>query len=154
MFCSSLAKDNCTPNIAKVCRFLISEHAGLVRRRDCDGRSLPIRLLAKRCNRPLVQEIAVLLLKAYPECVHVRAAKWQPRLSTVPFIQQVLPLVHNELEIDQEILLISQRSENLTKVTFSPTNGPTSTRAQNDFTLKASLIGAIAEVFRSWANLL
>lgn len=64
--CSLLARTKCTPNMANICRFLISKHSGLIRQKRNRYWCLPIHILANRCNRSLVQEIAILLLKAYP----------------------------------------------------------------------------------------
>lgn len=105
----------CTPNMAKICRFLISEHPDLVRGKMKRSRYLPIHMLVYRCNRPIVQEIAILLLKAYPKCVNVVAESLHPALCTVPFVQEVLPLILEELEIDREILQLVELSQNMSE---------------------------------------
>jgi hypothetical protein len=61
----------------------------------------------------MVQEIAVLLLRTYPECVHVEAGAPYPALSTVPFIQQIHPLILQEMELDEERLQLSKISQNI-----------------------------------------
>ena len=129
----------CTRNMANICQFLISEHPDLIRQpiRGCEY--LPIHALATRCNRPLVQEMVILLLKAYPECVLAEDEEEYPELSTVPFIQQVHPLIVNQLEIDQDISLLAQISQNMTTA--------------NSSALSSSLFSSVSEVFCSWANL-
>jgi hypothetical protein len=94
--------DRCTENNARICRFLVSEHPQLVRSKGRGGRGLPIHHLAHRCNRMLVQEVLLLLLKEFPESIEVKAAGYLPKLSNVPFIQQVAPLVKQESGLQQE----------------------------------------------------
>ncbi|GAX22011.1 hypothetical protein FisN_6Hh258 [Fistulifera solaris] len=142
-----------TPNMAKICRYLISQHPRLIRKQVHGEGSLPIHHLANACNRPLVQEMVILLLKAYPACIAVQAYRWDPFLPQVPFIQQVLPHILNESIIDREILRLKQMSRNMRKAAaFSQTrlnssNG-SSTAASN-----SSLFASVAVVFCSWANL-
>lgn len=99
--------------LAKICRFLITAHPDLTREQVKDRGYLPIHMLAHRCNRPLVQEIVVLLLRAYPDCVSVKAGEFRPALCTVPFIQNLRPLILNTTEIDEEILMLSLTADNL-----------------------------------------
>lgn len=73
-----------TPNATKICRFFTSEHADLVRTKGPDG-VLPIHWLVRCCNRPLVQEIAVLFLKEYPERINAKASQLIPRAFDRPF---------------------------------------------------------------------
>ncbi|GAX10702.1 hypothetical protein FisN_14Lh220 [Fistulifera solaris] len=143
----------CTPNVAKICRFLIAEHPSLIRQQVQGHGYLPVHMLANRCNRPLVQEIAVLLLRAYPDCVIVKAGKFRPELSSVPFIQQVYPLILDELAIDEEISMLFHVVESMAKAAAFPTSRTTSTDALGKPSVKASLLGSVSEVFRSWTNL-
>ncbi len=62
-------------------------------------------MLARRCNRPLVQEMILLLIKVCPECLLGEAGTLLPELAAIPFIQQVHPLILDELETDDEIKL-------------------------------------------------
>lgn len=110
------APSQCTENMARICRFLVSECPQLVRVKGKDGRGLPIHQLARRCNRPLVQEIIILLLKEYPECIEVKASSYLPNLEDVPFIQQVLPLIQLELKIEDERPRLTTASANLSLV--------------------------------------
>ena len=160
--CSSLSTNEhqnelipfkCTPNMAKICRFLISEHPGLVCQELRGHGYLPIHMLAHCCNRPIVQEIAVLLLKEYPECVHVKAGSDHPELAMVPFVQQVHPLIVEELEIDKEILQLTQMSKNMAEAAISSKSRFTSTSALEGSTLTSALFGPFSEVFVAWANL-
>ncbi|GAX22587.1 hypothetical protein FisN_14Hu219 [Fistulifera solaris] len=136
--------NRCTPNVAKICRYLISEHSDLVRQQICGHGYLPIHMLANRCNRPLVQEVLILLLKAYPGCINIKAGKFRPELSTVPFIQQVYPLILDELDVDEEFAMLPQIAENITEVA-------TRTTLLNPVTI-SSLLDSVSEVFRLWAR--
>jgi hypothetical protein len=142
----------CTPNMAKTCRFLLSEHPRLIRQKVRGGGPLPIHKLANSCNRRLVQEIVIILLKAYPECINVKSYKWDPDLPTVPFIEQVHPLIVEEMDIDRQMDLLTQLSQDMEKaVTLSKkpvneTQGPTRPNALN------CLFVSVADVFCSWAN--
>ena len=91
-----------TENNARICRFLVSDFPQLVRAKGKRGLGLPIHYLARRCNRKLVQEILLLLLKEFPESIEVKAAGFLPKLSDIPFIQEVAPLVKQECGIRQE----------------------------------------------------
>lgn len=157
--CSSLATNEheseyvpfkCSPNTAKICRFLISEHPGLVRHEIRDHGYLPIHMLAHCCNRPIVQEIVLLLLKVYPECLQVKAGDDCPELSTVPFIEQVQPLIVEELELDKEILLLKQLSQNMVEATIFSRSHCAGLEGTASAT---ALFGNFSEVFVSWINL-
>ncbi len=139
-------------NTAKICRFLISEHPLLVRTRG-SGQMLPIHRLVDSCNRPLVQEMVILLLKSYPECVRLKSFDILPDLTKVPFIQQVYPLVTKEVEIDQDMSLLAQVSQSLTKAAVLSTYYSHSTNTSVRHTSTMSLLNDLAEVYRSWANL-
>jgi hypothetical protein len=92
----------CTENNARICRFLVSECPQLVRTKRRGGGGLPIHQLAGRCNRILVQEVLLLLLKEFPGSIEVKAKGYLPKLSNVPFIQEVALLVKQESGIQQE----------------------------------------------------
>eukprot|EP00527_Entomoneis_sp_CCMP2396_P009413 CAMPEP_0198138570 /NCGR_PEP_ID=MMETSP1443-20131203/1956_1 /TAXON_ID=186043 /ORGANISM="Entomoneis sp., Strain CCMP2396" /LENGTH=484 /DNA_ID=CAMNT_0043800389 /DNA_START=124 /DNA_END=1578 /DNA_ORIENTATION=- len=92
----------CTENMVRICRFLVSERPGLVRTKGRGGRGLPVHYLGRRCNRILVQEVLLLLLKEFPQSIEVKASGFLPKLSNVPFIQEVAPLVKQESEVQQE----------------------------------------------------
>jgi hypothetical protein len=143
----------CTPNVAKICRFLIAEHPSLIRQQVQGHGYLPVHMLANRCNRRLVQEIAVLLLRAYPDCVSIKAGKFCPELSSVPFIQQVHPLILDELAIDEEISTLFHIAEKMAKAGAFPTSRTTPTDAPGKSSKKASLFGSVSEVFHLWTNL-
>ncbi|GAX22589.1 hypothetical protein FisN_14Hh221 [Fistulifera solaris] len=141
----------CSPNMAKICRFLISKHPQLIRQKDDDG-YLPIHMLAHRCNRPIVQQIVILLLKAYPECVQVKAGNVYSELSRVRFIRRVHPLILAELAIEEEIALLVQCSQNMVDATDLPANNfGTSTEPIKG--LHSSLFNSVSEVFRCWVEL-
>ncbi|GAX10710.1 hypothetical protein FisN_14Lu250 [Fistulifera solaris] len=146
--CSSLASTRCTSNMAKICRFLITEHADLIRQQGCFGEPLPIVTLAAHCNRPLVQEAAVLMMKTCPECVKDNAGNWLPSLSPNPFIQQVHPLVVQELEIEREISLLSRISDDISKAAIM-----TRHQSPRAVIIKSHLLGCLSEVYCSWSNL-
>ena len=129
--------------MANICRFLISEHPGLIREKFGDYGYLPIHMLAHYSNRPIVQEIVILLLKVYPECVHVKVNDGDDELSTIEFIQQVHPLILEEPEIEQEKSMLVQISENITQATALPTIGPA---------LNYTLFDSVTGVFCSWAD--
>ncbi|GAX10709.1 hypothetical protein FisN_14Lu249 [Fistulifera solaris] len=134
----------CSPNMAKIARYLISEHSDLVRQRIHRCGYLLIHLLATRLNHPLVQEMVILLLKAYPECIQVKAAKCRPELSVLPFIQELYPLLMSELEVDTEIALLAQLSDSMANAVLI--SGDSSL-------VKNSFLGSISEIFRCWADL-
>ncbi len=152
--CRSLAsksedRNKCTPNMARICRFLISEHPDLAI--EIDGYMMPISLLMKSCNRPLVQEMAILLLKAYPQCMQVEGRPWCPELSGFPFIQKIQPLVFQDVEIDRELSLLAQVLRNMKNATILSAYHSTSTPEGADLTL--SVLNSLNEVYRSWARL-
>lgn len=91
----------CTENMATVCRFLVTTFPSMVKM-NFGGRGLPIHLLARRCNRPLVQDVAILLMREYPDCLSRTAGGHLPVLSEVPFLQQVAPLLDFEAAIVAE----------------------------------------------------
>ena len=142
-----------TPNMAKICRFLISEHPSLIRQKVRGGGPLPIHELANSCNRPLVQEMVILLLKAYPDCLQAKSYKWHPELPTVPFTEQVYPLIVDELEIDREIVMLSQLSQDMAKATVLSKNELTSVKEPTGPNVNLSLFDSVADVFCCWANL-
>ncbi|GAX09373.1 hypothetical protein FisN_6Lh255 [Fistulifera solaris] len=142
----------CTPNMAKICRFLISEHPRLIRQKVRGGGPLPIHELANSCNRRLVQEMVIVLLKAYPESINAKSYKWDPDLPTVPFIEKIHPLIVKEMDIDQQIDHLTQLSQDMEKAvtllkkTSNGTQGPTRPKSNN------CLFESVAGVFCSWAN--
>lgn len=138
-----LLPDMCTPNMAEICRFLISEHPVLVRQKG-HVKGLPIHMLVRYFNRPIVQEMTILLLKAYTECMHARVSKWQPDLSALPFIQQVHPLVVEELEIEREIAMLTQASQNMLQ---AAADHITSNSAPNGSVSQSSLFDSVSDVF-------
>ncbi|GAX10704.1 hypothetical protein FisN_14Lh221 [Fistulifera solaris] len=137
--------------MAKLCRFLISKHPQLIRQKDDNG-YLPIHMLAHRCNRPIVQQMVILLLKAYPECVQVKAGNVYSELSRVRFIQRVHPLILAELAIEEEIALLVQCSQSMVDATDLPAkNLGTSTAPVKG--LQSCLFDSVSEVFRCWVEL-
>ncbi|GAX09372.1 hypothetical protein FisN_6Lh257 [Fistulifera solaris] len=132
----------CTANMANICRFLIAEHPCLIRKQVRGRGTLPIHMLAKSCNRPLVQEMAILLMKAFPDCVNASD------LRSIPFIEQVHPLIIDELEIDQEILMLTQILQSMEKAVLLMKDQSCFTSRPN-----SSLFNAAAETFCSWAIL-
>ena len=154
LVCYFLTTEKCTPNMAKIGRFLVSEHPGLTRQQLPGHRLLPIHMLSMHFNRPLVQEIAILILKACPECAEERtASQWHPDLTTLPFIQQVYPLVMKELVIEQEALLLPQISQNAALAAVLPTRYMAFASVPSASGLSSSLFGSVSGVFCSWANL-
>ncbi len=86
----------CTPNMAKICRFLICEHADLLHQIADDNGNLPIHMLTRRCNRPLVQEMILVMVKACPKCVLGEAGTFHPKLATIPLLNKCThPLLTN-----------------------------------------------------------
>lgn len=83
--------------------------------------------------------------------MQVKAGRVYPELSTVPFIQQVLPLVLEELDIDQEMAQLVHASKNMKKAVVLFTNSTSAT--SNDSILRFLLFDSLSEVFCSWANL-
>ncbi len=130
--------DKCTPNMAKICRFLITKHSSLVRQTTNYGNYLPIHKLADRCDRPLVREMVILLLKAYPECVQVVAGDSHPALATVSFIRQVHSLVVEEVAIEEEIITLEENAQNMNTAAV--------------FWTDPQRFGSLSEVFSAWAN--
>lgn len=143
----------CTPNMAKVCRFLISEHPDLIRKQIHGQGHLPIHKLANRCNRPLVQQMTILLIKSFPECLQIKAIKRDPGLPTIPFIQQVHPLIMNELEIDEEGSQLTEIMHNVKQAATLSKVHPSSTSGSTSSSWNSSLFDSVAEIFCSWANL-
>jgi hypothetical protein len=131
------ASSLCTENMARICRFLVSENPQAVRLKAEGGFGLPVHYLARRCNRPIVQDLVILLLNHYPQAVNIMAAPYLPKLATVPFIQQVLPLVQQEIHIQEERIWLSQACTNLGIYTES---------------VGTALLGRMNEVFSSWAK--
>jgi hypothetical protein len=65
--CLNLSRSQCTENMTKICRFLVTKYPELVRTEGNISKGvLPIHYLSHRCNRPFVQEIIILLLKEFP----------------------------------------------------------------------------------------
>ncbi len=94
----------------------------------------------------------IVLLKAYPECVNVKLYKWDPDLPSLPFIEQVHPLIVEDSDIDQQMNFLTQLSQDMEKVAtlsktpFNETNGSTRPNSNN------CLFESVADVFCSWAN--
>ena len=63
----------CTENMARVCRFLVSEYPKAILMKAGGGRGLPLQYLARQCSRPLVQDLMMLMLKLYPQAVGIRS---------------------------------------------------------------------------------
>ncbi|GAX26967.1 hypothetical protein FisN_9Lh269 [Fistulifera solaris] len=130
--------NKCTPNMAKICRFLITKHSSLVRQTTNYGSYLPIHKLAHRCDRPLVREMVILLLRAYPECVQVVAGDSHPALATVSFIRQMHSLVLEEVAIEEEIMTLEKNARNMNTAAV--------------FSTDPIRFGSLSEVFSAWAN--
>lgn len=69
-----------------------------------------------------------------------------PELSRVPFIQQIHPLAVHEIEMEHDISVLSQVSQNMAEVAIMPSNYSTELSEPN-----SSVPGL--DVFRSWAKL-
>jgi hypothetical protein len=159
-FCASLIKrvvedyDGwATMSVGNICRFLISEHSSLVRQQT-RSEFLPIHLLSGSCKWSIVQEVVILLLKAYPESVQTRPANpCVMELSQVPFIQAVHPLIVKEMEIDQEISLLDPILKNLREAASVSTHRvPLTSAGDDDSARKAAILDSLSEVFQCWAN--
>lgn len=133
------APSKCTENTSRICRFLISECPEAVRTKGRRGNGLPIHYLARRCNRPLVQDLIILSLRHYPQAVNVKAVRYLPELSTVPFIQKIAPLLQQEADLKAERVWLSQARTNFGIYTDSLDETATSI-------VQASV------VFSSWAS--
>ncbi len=155
--CASLSsrneyKEECTPNMTKILHFLISEHPNLLLKEGYGG-STPIQWLARSCNRPPVQEMIILILKVCPQCVQAKPYCWLPQLLNVPFIEQVYPLVMNELEIDRDMSILDHVSKNLEKAAVLSTYHCNPTNTNDNSHVTSSFLGSLSEVYRSWAEL-
>ncbi|GAX22593.1 hypothetical protein FisN_14Hu225 [Fistulifera solaris] len=158
-FCVLLAKqvvkssEWSTMNVANIFRFLVSEHPSLVRQTYSGW--LPIHFLARSCEWPIVQEVVILLLRAYPESVRTRSTNaHMTELSQVPFIQAVHPFIVKELEIDDEIALLNPISENLIEAaSVSTTHRVSLTSASDDSSARiAAIFDSLSIAFQCWAN--
>ncbi|GAX10711.1 hypothetical protein FisN_14Lh227 [Fistulifera solaris] len=149
--CFSLLSTIWTPDLVKIFRFLITEHASLACESGSYGWPLPIHALAISSNRPLMQEMAVLMLKRCPDCVKDSSGNWLEELSAVAFLQQVHPLILRELEIDEEIDVFTQISINFSKAATLTSHQ--STNATGNIGVKSTLFNAISVVYCSWSNL-
>ena len=124
-------------NTAQICRFLVNECPQLVRSEGKSGRGLPIHFLAHRLNRPLVQEIAILLLKEYPDAIEIRTRSIFPQLSSRPFVQQIVPLLQQEKDMQQERAWLALASTNFH--CFANSNG-------------AEVCVQVGDAFTNWAE--
>jgi hypothetical protein len=131
------APSRCTENTARICSLLVSEYPQAIRIKGKGGRGIPIHYLARRCNRPLVQDLVILMLRHYPHAIDIEAAPYLPKLATVPFIQQIRPLVQQEMAIQEERAWLSKARTNFCVYT--------------DSVATASFVKA-SEVFSSWAT--
>lgn len=151
---SGINYTSCTPNKAKICRFLIIQHVDLVREKALCNGYLPIHVLTNHCNLPIVQEIVILLLKAYPECVLEKSDRIGQDLCRVPFIQRTLPLLREESVIDREISMLVDVSQKIFEATASLTNHSSTTlTTPNESVSRSFLLDSVSEIFRSWTNL-
>ncbi|GAX10705.1 hypothetical protein FisN_14Lh222 [Fistulifera solaris] len=140
--------NKCCPDTAKICRHLISKYPHLIRHKDDDG-FFPIHRLAHHCNRPLVQQIVVLLLKAHP--VYVLE---YPTLLSILFVRLVHLNILEELAIEEEIASLTHISHNLSEAAIMPSkHDSSSSAAAAHSAIESSLFGSLSEVYRSWANL-
>ncbi len=139
--------NKCCPDTANICRYLISKYPHLIQQKDDDG-CLPFDLLAHRCNRPLVQQIVVLLLKAYPECVLEN-----PKLLSLPFIRVAHPIAFVISRLEKESASLKQISRNVIEAAKMPSRNISSSTAAAQSVAKSSFFESLSEVFCSWANL-
>ncbi len=150
--CSILAKSH-TLNMTNICRFLLVEHASLISQTTDEFGHLPIHELASSCNNRPVRLMVCGMLKEYPECVNVKDVKLYPDLSEVPFIKQVHPLIVEALDIEKEISLLTEMSDNILKAVSLLTCNSLPSSEQNGSSFSLASFGSLAEVFSCWAKL-
>jgi len=133
-------------NMAQICKFLIAKFPRLIWSKARGNRGLPIHYLVRRCNRPLVQQIILLLLREYNypnESIITPAEKrtynFLPGLATVPFIKRVHPLLKKEREIIYELELPLRTAKIFSNCTHADGN---------------TAVVKVGELFASWVHLL
>jgi hypothetical protein len=136
--------------MARICRFLIWEYPHAVRMQSKPHDNilgLPIHFLTDRCNRPLVQDIVIRLLKEYPQAVEAATvdrppADILPKLGNVPFIQLVHPLLQQQADLEDERVWLHKACADFAVSTDSLVSS----------SCTCAVYQQVSEVFLSWAR--
>ena len=139
-------------NLLKIGRFLISEHESLVREKTHLG-NLPIHKLVRYCDQALVQELAIVLMKVYPDFFEDWDSPWYGKLRSIPFIHLVHPRISDELKIDRDLSLLKQSSQTVVKAAVAPTSRSSSTSSLNGSESNSLLVSSLSGAYLSWAKL-
>jgi len=119
----------------EIIKYLIKECPKLVRKQR-GNKALPIHGLLNHCNRRVVQNAVILLLKAYPES-YTMHARFYKAPSTFPFTQRIMPLINREIELKESISMMTDVSTQLPKATSNS---------------KDSLLLGVSNVLDSWSK--
>ncbi|CAJ1964373.1 unnamed protein product [Cylindrotheca closterium] len=96
----------------EIIKYLIKECPKLVRQRG--GRALPIHALVEKCNRRVVQDATILLLKAYPESYDI-PGRFHKAPNTSQFVKRILPLIDRERELKEFMSMLTDVSTHFPK---------------------------------------
>jgi hypothetical protein len=136
--CTALDDANST-NMAEICKFLIRRCTQSVRIATDRSGLLPVHLLGWKCHSREVQEIALLLLREYPESYTMISVSETWRLvaiNSVPFFQRVKPILDQEIELKVYMGLIKDVPQNLNDAVLCSNN---------------PLLTHLPNIFKSWA---
>ena len=99
----------------EIIKFLIKECPKLVKIKD-GRKAVPIHFLVDKCNRGIVQDAVILLLKAYPESYNLHG-KFHKAPSKFPFVQRIKPLLDRETALTETVSMLTDVSTHLPKAT-------------------------------------
>ncbi|KAL3940601.1 MAG: hypothetical protein SGBAC_004885 [Bacillariaceae sp.] len=91
-------------NMKEICKFIFQRAPQSVHMMALDG-TLPIHILKNRHNKPNIQEILLILLRAYPESHSMSTTdpSTYPAPSSHPFVERVMQLILEEKELQETI---------------------------------------------------
>jgi len=128
------------PDSSEICKYLIQKCPGSVRIDDHHVYgNLPIHLLQRGCGYRAAREVAVCLLREYPESYDMRAQSFDSGHppSSVPFIQSIKPLLDEEKELKETAVSLTSCNSSLTKAVACTNN---------------DLVRSSSTAFDSWAT--
>jgi len=123
---------------SEICKYLIAECPESARTAADNSQRLPIHILLSHCQHRLVKEVAVCLLREYPESYDMTASGCRVP-SSVPFIQRIKPRLDEEKELKENVAYLQEMS-GLFQDAVEGTENP------------SPLAGSICDAFSDWAT--
>jgi len=124
-------------NSNDICKYLIEKCPASVHVFNDDMKVLPIHYLQRHYDYRVVREVAVCLLREYPETYDIRHPVYGQTPSSFPFIQSIKPYLDEETELKKTVKSLMDSTSSLTEAVAHT----------ND-----KLIRSASTVFDSWST--